>query len=70
MTTTRTQEEKPKPNIKPDETVNYLSIENFESLIQLCNFKKEIKLKYELENNINLVSFSEGWIEIAFNENF
>jgi len=63
-----TQEEKPKPNIKPDETVNYLSIENFESLIQLCNFKKEIKLKYELENNINLVSFSEGWIEIAFNE--
>ena len=63
-----TQEEKSKPNIKPDETVNYLSIENFESLIQLCNFKKEIKLKYELENNINLVSFSEGWIEIAFNE--
>ena len=34
----------------------------------MCNFKKEIKLKYELENNVNLVSFSMGRIEIAFNE--
>ena len=31
--------------------------------------KKEIKLKYELESNVNLVSFDEGRIEIAFNEN-
>ncbi len=63
-----TQEEKSNLKIKPDETINYLSLENLESLIQLCNFKKEIKLKYELENNVNLVSFSMGRIEIAFNE--
>ena len=63
-----TQEEKSNPKIKPGETINYLSLENLESLIQLCNFKKEIKLKYELENNVNLVSFSMGRIEIAFNE--
>ena len=31
--------------------------------------KKELKLKYELINNINLVSFSECRIEIGFNEN-
>ena len=31
--------------------------------------KKEIKLKYELETNINLVAFDQGRIEIAFNEN-
>ena len=31
--------------------------------------RKEAKLKYELETNINLVSFSEGLIEISFNEN-
>ena len=30
--------------------------------------KKEIKLKYELENNINLVSFNDKRIEISFNE--
>ena len=63
-----TQEEKSNLKIKPGETINYLSLENLENLIQLCNFKKEIKLKYELENNVNLVSFSMGRIEIAFNE--
>ena len=31
--------------------------------------KKEIKLKYELESNVNLVTFDYGRIEIAFNEN-
>ena len=30
--------------------------------------KKEIKLKYELETNVNLVTFIEGRIEIGFNE--
>ena len=63
-----TQEEKSNLKIKPGETINYLSLESLENLIQLCNFKKEIKLKYELENNVNLVSFSMGRIEIAFNE--
>ena len=30
--------------------------------------KKEIKLKYELENNVNLVNFENGRIEISINE--
>ena len=34
----------------------------------MCLAKKEMKLKYELENNVNLVSFSNMSIEIAFNE--
>ena len=52
-----------------DHISNEINISNFIELIDLCNKKKEIKLKYELENNINLVSFSQGLIEIAFNEN-
>ena len=38
-------------------------------MINFCTEKKEAELKYELETNINLVSFSEGLIEISFNEN-
>ena len=30
--------------------------------------KKEIKLKYELEKNVNLVKFEKNRIEISFNE--
>ena len=35
----------------------------------MCNQNKEIKLKYELENNVNLVSFERNRIEISFNDN-
>ena len=31
--------------------------------------KKEIKLKYELEKNVNLVNFEKNRIEISFNDN-
>ena len=31
--------------------------------------KKEIELKYELETNVNLVSFENKRIEISFNDN-
>ena len=34
-----------------------LQIKTFNDLIEICNIKKEIKLKYELETNVNLVSF-------------
>ena len=34
----------------------------------MCLEKKEMKLKYELENNVNLVSFSNTNIEISFND--
>jgi len=63
------QENKPSPKTKPQDVTNELRISTFESLIDLCNREKEIKLKFELENNINLVSFAEERIEISFNEN-
>ena len=47
---------------------NNLKIENLNDLIELCNREKEIKLKYEIENNVNLVSFEHGRIEISINE--
>jgi DNA polymerase-3 subunit gamma/tau len=43
-------------------------INSFEDLLEVCSFKKEIKLKYELEKNVNLVSFENQRIEISFNE--
>ena len=42
---------------------------SFEDLISLSSIKKEIQLKYDLENNVNLIKFSEGKIDISFNEN-
>ena len=45
------------------------SIKSFDELLKTCNNKKEIKLKYELEKNVNLVSFENQRIEISFNQN-
>ena len=39
------------------------------NLIEICEQNKEIKLKYELEKNVNLVNFEKNRIEISFNEN-
>mgnify|MGYP006092635413 FL=1 len=44
-------------------------INSFDNLLEICASKKEIKLKYELENNVNLVNFENQRIEISFNEN-
>ncbi len=64
-----TQEEKKKPdsltNIKAEK--NNL-INSFEHLLKICTEKKEIKLKYELEKNVNLVHFEKNRIEISFND--
>ena len=46
-----------------------LDINTFDDLLSICSIKKEIKLKYELEKNVNLVSFENQRIEISFNEN-
>ena len=43
-------------------------ISSFDDLLKTCSSKKEIKLKYELEKNVNLVSFENKRIEISFNE--
>ena len=44
-------------------------ISSFEELILLSSKKKEIQLKYDLENNVNLIKFTNGKIDISFNEN-
>ena len=43
-------------------------INSFDDLLEICSSKKEIKLKHELEKNVNLVSFEDQRIEISFNE--
>jgi len=63
------QEETLNPELKIEASLNTNEIKNFEELIELCNNKKELKLKYELETNVSLVSFVENKIEISFNEN-
>ena len=60
------QEEKYKPEIKAAD--NSL-INSFDDLLNICTQKKEIKLKYELEKNVNLVKFERNRIEISFNDN-
>ena len=64
-----TQKDKIPPKIKSQDITDELFVNNFKDLIDLCVIKKEIQLKYELETNVNLVSFAVGRIEIAFNEN-
>ena len=43
-------------------------INSFDELLKTCSVKKEMKLKFELEKNVNLVSFERGRVEISFNE--
>ena len=65
-----TQEKKVKPLLNDDiKAIERLEINSFEDLLEICNLKKEIKLKYELEKNVNLVSFDNPRIEISFNDN-
>tara|TARA_B100000029_G_C17175266_1_gene814830 strand:- start:110 stop:730 length:621 start_codon:yes stop_codon:yes gene_type:complete len=45
------------------------NVSSFEELILLSSKKKEVQLKYDLENNVNLIKFSKGKIDISFNEN-
>ena len=62
-------QEKEKTSIEDNEISNKTKISSFSELISICIKKKEIGLKYELENNVNLVSFKNNNIEISFNEN-
>ncbi len=64
------QEKDIKPKAKSDlKDYDKIMIKSFDELIKICSQKKEIRLKYELENNINLVNFENKRIEISFNEN-
>ena len=65
-----TQEKKAKPLLNDDaKGIERLEINSFKNLLEVCNLKKEIKLKYELEKNVNLVKFDNSRIEISFNDN-
>ena len=65
------QEEKKKLEIQTEIKSDYkIDINSFDQLIAICLRKKEVKLKYELEKNVNLVKFEKNRIEISFNERF
>ena len=55
------------PEIK--NKIDGIEINGLEDLISVCEDKKEVKIKYELENNLRLVSFKNQKIEISFNSN-
>ena len=44
-------------------------IDSLDQLLKVCSQNKEIKLRYEIEKNVNLVSFEKNRIEISFNDN-
>ena len=51
-----TQEKKKSPDSQVEiKTQSKITINSFEQLLTVCTEKKEIKLKYELEKNVNLV---------------
>jgi len=65
-----TQEKKTKPEAQIEtKTNNEVMINSFSQLLDICFSKKEMKLKYELEKNVNLVKFENQRIEISFNDN-
>ncbi len=61
------QEDKIDPKLELNKKKTEIS--SFQELINLCNERKEVKLKYELETNVNLVSFENFRVEISFNDN-
>ena len=58
--------EKPKPNLNENKITS--KINNLGDLINIAERDKEIELKFDLERNVRLVKFSNGKIDIAFNE--
>ena len=56
-----------RPQLKKNESSG-LEIKNFKELIEIATREGELELKYDLERNINLVSFTKGKININFNE--
>jgi len=64
-----TQEKKIKLEIEKEiKAEQKVLIDSFDQLINTCDKKKEIKLKYELEKNVSLVRFEKNRIEISFND--
>ena len=64
------QEKKDKPEIQTEvKAIDKNLINSFNDLLDVCSKEKEIKLRYELEKNVNLVKFERNRIEISFNDN-
>ena len=65
-----TQEKKNKPEIQKEiKAEDKNSINSIDDLIEICDEKREMKLKYDLEKNVSLVNFEKNRIEISFNDN-
>jgi DNA polymerase-3 subunit gamma/tau len=65
-----TQEKKIKLEVQKEVKLEEkMTIRSFDDLLKLCTENKEMKLKYELEKNVNLVSFEKNRVEISFNDN-
>ena len=65
-----TQEKKISPELQTEvKSEKNFTIESFDQLIDVCARYKEMKLKYELEKNVNLVRFEMNRLEISFNDN-
>ncbi len=64
-----TQEKKIKKEIQTEiKAEGKVSINSFKQLLEVCGQNKDIKLKYELEKNVYLVSFEKNRMEISFND--
>ena len=61
------QEEKLLTSTNEKNKVDGIEIKSFENLIQICEEKRDLKIKYELENNVRLVSFKDQKIDISLN---
>ena len=65
-----TQEKKNKPEIQKEiKAEDKNLIYSIDDLIEICDEKREMKLKYDLEKNVSLVNFEKNRIEISFNDN-
>jgi len=56
-----------KPELKA-EFLNFLEIKTFKDLIEVATTEKEVELKFDLERNVKLVSFTSGKMNITFND--
>ena len=63
-----TTQTKPILSFLDKKNIEIKKVLSFEDLISSSSIKKEIQIKYDLENNVNLIKFSEGKIDISFNE--
>jgi len=63
------QEEKVLTTPEVKNKIEGIEINDLKDLISVCEDNKEAKIKYELENNLRLVSFKNQKIEISFNSN-